>query len=214
MHWRRAQLLVATALTVGLAACGSGAAAPSGPVAIESGQLTPAELPSHQALHRLARAAVTETTVPLAQEDPTTAFFTAIGSFQSCLTALGIKFLGAPNPGNPSSAANNPNYLKGLEVCAAQSNIVQALKNEQASQATLTQAQIATQNKAYLKWRTCMIKRGWTIPEPTPDSQGRLFSFGAGGGAPRLTPPPGASLLNSPDLRQCASQAGASGGKR
>ena len=146
------------------------------------------------------------TTIPLAQEDPTTAFFTAVGGFQNCLTARHVKFVGTPDPHNPSSPANDPNYLRALQVCAAQSNIVQALKNVQAAQADLTPAQISDQNKAYLKFRTCLIKLGWNVPEPKPDAQGRLFSFG-GANTPQLNPPPGQSIFSSPDIRACASQA-------
>jgi hypothetical protein len=52
-----------------------------------------------------------------------------------------------------------------------------------------------------------MIGRGWTIPEPKPDAQGRLFSFSGGGGSgPQLTPPPGQDILTSTDIRDCAAQ--------
>ena len=153
--------------------------------------------------------AVTGDTIPLAKEDPTTAFFKAINVFQSCLKDSGVKFIGAPDQSNPNSPTNDPNYLKSLSTCAAKSNIVQALKNQQTAQDNLTPDQIKQQNKGYLAWRSCMIGRGWGIPEPKPDSKGRLFSFGAGGGsaAPAFTPPPGQDLLSSPDLQACASEA-------
>jgi hypothetical protein len=53
-----------------------------------------------------------------------------------------------------------------------------------------------------------MIGRGWGIPQPTPDSKGRLFSFGAGGGSgtPNFTPPPGQDILSSSDVQQCAAE--------
>jgi hypothetical protein len=154
--------------------------------------------------------------VPLAKADPTTTFFSALSTFQSCLKGLNVKFIGVPDQSNPNSPTNDPNYIKGLSTCAAKSNIVQALKDEQNSQNNLTPAQIETQNKGYLKWRSCMIGRGWGIPEPKPDSKGRLFSFGApgsgGGGGnasavPNYTPPPGQDLLTSSDLQECAAQA-------
>ena len=147
-------------------------------------------------------------TVPLAKEDPQTKFFCALGVFQSCLKGLDVKFIGVPDSSNPNSPANNPDYIKALSTCAAKSNIVQALKDQQTAQDNLTPAQIETQNKGYLKWRDCMIGRGWGIPEPKPDSKGRLFSFGAGGGSsvPNFTPPPGQDLLSSPDLYQCATE--------
>ena len=146
--------------------------------------------------------------VPLAKEDPTTKFFKALTVFQSCLRGLNVKFIGVPDGKDPSAPVNNPDYIKALSTCAAKSNIVQALKDQQAAQDNLTPAQIELQNKGYLAWRDCMIGRGWGIPKPKPDSKGRLFSFGAGGNAPtpNFTPPPGQDLLSSSDLTQCATE--------
>ena len=146
-------------------------------------------------------------TVPLAKQNPTTALFSAVATFQSCLTGRGVTFVGAPNPKDP--ATNNPTYLKNLVACAAQSHILQALKTEQSAQDNLTAAQVKTENKDYLKWRTCMIGRGWGIPTPTPNSKGLLFSFGGtgGGSSEQMTPPPGQSLISSPDLQECAAKA-------
>jgi hypothetical protein len=147
-------------------------------------------------------------TVPLAKEDPTTKFFGALGIFQSCLKGLGTKFIGIPSASNPNSPANNPDYIKALSTCAAKSNIVKALQDQQAAQDALTPAQIETQNKGYLVWRDCMIARGWGIPKPKPDAKGRLFAFGAGGGSsvPNFTPPPGQDILSSSDVSQCATE--------
>ena len=75
-------------------------------------------------------------TVPLAKQNPTTALFSAVATFQSCLTGRGVTFVGAPNPKDP--ATNNPTYLKNLVACAAQSHILQALKTEQSAQDNLT----------------------------------------------------------------------------
>ena len=114
---------------------------------------------------RGASGAATGDTIPLAKEDPTTKFFGALSTFQSCLKGLGVKFIGVPDAENPNSPTNDPNYIKALSTCAAKSNIVQALKDQQTAQDNLTPAQIKTQNKGYLKWRDCMIGRGWGIPE-------------------------------------------------
>ena len=145
-------------------------------------------------------------TIPLAQDDPATKFFKATGAFQSCLTAHGTKFIGAPDQSKPDSPANNPDYIKSLSTCAASSKIVQALQEMSAAQDKLTPAEIKTQNEQYLKWRTCMIGRGWDIGTPTPDSKGRLFAFSAGS-QPKINPPPGKDLLSSTDLRECATKA-------
>jgi hypothetical protein len=174
---------------------------------IESGQIPPSAVVVGGGGSRSGGA--TATTIPLAKQDPTTALFDAIGTFQSCLKGLGVTFQGAPNPSDPNSPANNPSYLKSLTTCATQSNIVQALSAAQSQQNNLTPKQVAAENKAYLKWRSCMIGRGWSIPKPEPDAKGALFSFGAGGGGgggAKITPPPGQSLFSSPDLKICLAQ--------
>jgi hypothetical protein len=150
----------------------------------------------------------TGTTIPLVKQDPTTAFFQATSDFTSCLKGLGVSFIGAPDPKNPKSPANDPTYIKNLSTCAAQSHILQALKDFQSAQNNMTPAQIQQENKGYLAWRSCMIGRGWQIPEPKPDAQGRLFSISASGGGntPQLTPPPGQDALTSNDIRECAAQ--------
>ena len=154
-----------------------------------------------------ADASASNDTVPLAHDDPQTSFFKSLGVFQSCLKGLGVKFIGAPDPSNPSSPTNDPGYLKNLSTCAARSNILKALKDVQAAQDNLTPAQIQTQNQGFLKWRDCMIARGWGIPTPKPDSKGRLFSFGnTTGGALQFTPPPGQDILTSKDVSDCAAQ--------
>jgi hypothetical protein len=147
-------------------------------------------------------------TVPLAKEDPTTKFFKSLGIFQSCLKGLNVKFIGVPDGKDPSAPVNNPDYIKALTTCAAKSNIVQALKDQQTAQDNLTPAQVEQQNKGYLVWRDCMIARGWGIPKPKPDAKGRLFAFGAGGGSsvPQFTPPPGQDILTSGDVQQCATE--------
>jgi len=137
--------------------------------------------------------------------------FTALAKFRGCLDQSGVKFIGAPDQSNPQSPTNDPNYIKALSTCAARSNIVQALQAAQAANDNLTPAQIKQRNKAYLKWRSCMIGRGWKIPTPKPDAQGRLFNFGtagsSGGAQNQIVPPSGKDVLSSPDLAQCAAKA-------
>jgi hypothetical protein len=145
-------------------------------------------------------------TVPLAKQDPTTAFFGATQKFRSCLQELGTSFIGAPDQSNPDSPTNDPEYIKDLSTCAAKSGIVQAMQDMQKAQEEMTPAEIEEQNKSYLKWRTCMIGKGWKIGKPTPDEKGRLFSF-SGGRTPDITPPPGKDILGDEDMRVCAEQA-------
>ena len=200
-------LAVAVAVAIVATACGTSAGVSSKPAMIASGQLPRSAVLVGGTHRSVGGAASTGTTIPLAKQDPTTALFTAIGVFQSCLKGLGVTFQGAPNPNNPNSPTNNPSYLKSLSTCAAQSNIVQALKSEQTAQDDLTPKQVANENKIYIKWRKCMIARGWGVPEPKPDAKGALFSFGTTGGGVQLTPPAGQNLLSSPDIQACVTLA-------
>ena len=203
--WRWGLILVLGGLATATVVAGCGTTPTAAPTLLAAGQLPRSAFPSGSAA---GGKKSTSATIPLAKQSPTTALFTAIGIFQSCLTGMGVKFIGAPNPSDPNSAANNPTYLKSLATCAAQSNIVQALKTEQSAQDNLTPKQVKIENQDYLKWRTCMIGRGWEIPTPTPNAKGLLFSFGAtGGSTSQIKPPPGQSLLSSPDLSACAAKA-------
>jgi hypothetical protein len=155
-----------------------------------------------------AQQDTTETTIVSTKMDPTTEMFTALSKFRKCLDDAGVKFIGAPDQSNPDSPTNDPNYVQSLSTCAARSQIVQALQAVQADNQNLTPAEIETRNKGYLKWRSCMIDRGWKIPKPTPDAEGKLFSIGGGGNnQPQIVPPPGKDLLSSKDLQECAAKA-------
>ena len=191
-------------------AVGCGTTPTVAPTLMAAGQLPRSAFPAGTGVSKGGKS--TSATIPLAKQSPTTALFTAIGIFQSCLSGMGVKFIGAPTANDPNSPANNPTYLKSLATCAAQSNIVQALKAEQSAQDNLTPKQVKVENQDYLKWRTCMIGRGWQIPTPTPNAKGLLFSFGAtGGDSAQFKPPPGQSVLSSPDLAACAAKAQAGG---
>ena len=204
--WRWA--LAIPLLAIVATSCGTGTSPQSRSIVINSGQLPPSALLVGGAGGAKGSVQATGTTIPLAKQDPTTALFTAIGVFQSCLKGLGVTFSGAPSANDPNSPTNNPSYIKSLTTCAAQSNIVQALNAEKTAQDNLTPQQVLDENKIYIKWRACMISRGWGVPEPKPDSKGALFSFGTGGsGGPQLTPPPGESLLTSPDIEDCVALA-------
>jgi hypothetical protein len=148
-----------------------------------------------------------KSSIPLDNKsDPTSDLLGAFAKFRGCLGDLGVKFIGAPDPNNPNSPTNNPEYIKNLGTCAARSNIIQVLKAAQSSEENLTPAEIKQRNKGYLKWRQCMVDRGWNIPKPTPDAKGRLFSFGSGS-TPQLKPPAGKDAFTSKDIEQCAAKA-------
>jgi hypothetical protein len=145
--------------------------------------------------------------VPIdSDSNPTQDLLKSFGKFRDCLNDLGVKFIGAPDPNNPQSPTNDPDYLESLGTCAARSNIVAALQAAQAEQDTLSPKEIKRRNESYLKWRDCMIKRGWNIPKPTPDEKGRLFAFGTNSG-PQIEPPPGKDLFNSTDIEKCSTAA-------
>jgi len=138
--------VVLVLLVAVLTGCGNSSAAPSKAVIVESGQVPRVDLPN---IGKAGGSGLGSslTTVPLAKQNPTTALFTAIGVFQSCLSGLGVTFIGAPSASDPNSPANSPAYLKSLTTCAAKSDIVQALKAAQSAQDNLTLAQIKTENR-------------------------------------------------------------------
>ena len=197
-----------TAVVLGMLAAGCGGSHPSATSGtVASGQLAGGQIPTGAN----ATGSKSGDTVPLAKQNPITTLFSSINAFQSCLKGLGVTFIGAPDPSNPSSGANNPAYIKSLTTCASQSNILQALKSEQTAQANLTPSQIKKENQGYLLFRKCMIARGWGIPVPKPNANGLLFSFGGttgtGANVPQFKPPPGQSILSSSDLEACAAKA-------
>ena len=149
----------------------------------------------------------TDDTVPLAQDDPQTAFFKAVSVFQQCMSDNNTEFIGVPDASNPSSPTNDPDYLSVLGTCASKSNILQALQDVQAAEEAMTPADIEEANEGYLVWRDCMIARGWGIPEPKPDERGRLFSLGNPQSAPQIDAPPGEDLLSSDDFAECLEEA-------
>jgi len=201
---RLAALITAAGLAAVSAGCGGSTASAGHVTFVAAGQLPASAYPSGIGKKG---AGATKATVPLAKQNPTTSLFTAVGIFQACLTSLGVTFVGVPSAADPNSPADNPTYIQNLKTCAARSNILQALQTEQSAQDNLTSAQVKKENEQYLKWRKCMIGRGWGIPPPTPNAKGLLFSFGGGsGGTSGFKPPPGQSILSSPDLQACASQ--------
>lgn len=220
---RRGVVVLGSLIILALGACGGGGG--GDPTVIEAGQLNiklpqgykvvhgkiavPASAPSSGASGgTVAPGAETGTTIPLDnKQDPMKTLFTALGKFRSCLDGLGAKFIGVPDSANPNSPTNDPDYVKSLSTCAARSNIVQALKASQSANDNLPPAEIEKRNKGYLKWRSCMIDRGWKIAKPKPDSQGRLFTLGASGPQTQIQPPPGKDLLSSKDLEECGAKA-------
>ena len=174
-------------------------------------KVSPTTVPAGAAPGAPGNGGTTPTTakssIPLDNKsDPTSDLLGAFAKFRGCLGDLGVKFIGAPDATNPNSPTNNPEYIKNLGTCAARSNIVQVLKAAQSSEENLTPAEIKQRNKGYLKWRQCMVDRGWNIPKPTPDAKGRLFSFGSGS-TPQLKPPAGKDAFTSKDIEQCAAKA-------
>ena len=129
----------------------------------------------------------------------------AYGKFRRCMEDLGVRFIGVPDQSSPDAPTNDPTYIDNLRTCAARSNILQALQDAESANENLPASEIERRNKAYLKWRRCLVDRGWKVPEPTPDSEGRLFSFGGAGG-PQMEPPPGQDLLEGSDLEECAAK--------
>jgi hypothetical protein len=186
-----------------LCSCGSDSSA-SKLTFVAAGQLPPGLRPTTRDIHEI-KMSETTTTIPLAKQNPLSALFQSMSVFQSCLQGLGESFIGLPSISSPNSPTNDPTYIKDLQTCAAKSQILQATKDIANAENHLTPTQIKTQNKQFLDWRTCMIGKGWNIPMPTPDSDGKLFDI-TQSTLSQWVPPEGQSLLNSPDLQDCANQ--------
>ena len=121
-----------------------------------------------------------------------------------------MKFIGVPDPNDPKSPTNDPNYVEGaVDVRGEEQHPPGAEGYSRRSRTTSRRSEIKVQNKGYLAWRDCMIGRGWGIPEPKPDAKGRLFSFSGAGAAADTrtsTPPPGEDIITSSDVQECASR--------
>ncbi len=198
--------IITLSLSCLVSSCSPNTSATQRTLYLAAGQLPQSELPHIGTASDKGGLAIT--TIPLAQQNPLTELFQSMGEFQACLQTLGVKFIGVPSQSDPNSPTNAPNYIKALQTCAAQSNVVQALKDVSTSDNKMTPSQIKTQNKLYIKWRKCMIGKGWGIPMPTPNSKGELFALGSEtSGIPQMTPPPGQTILSSGDMQACAEQA-------
>jgi len=196
-------LLAPVGVALVLAGCGGGEEEPR---VLPAGQID-VQAPRSDSGRGAAAGRSTASTIPLdRREDPTTALFAALAKFRSCLDGLGVTFIGAPEASNPSSPTNDPKYIEALTTCAARSNVVQALQTAQSANEGLSPAELELRNKAYLRWRTCMIERSWEVPAPVPDAQGRLFRLGTDSGG-QITGPPGKNLLTSNDIEECADRA-------
>lgn len=155
-------------------------------------------------------SADTTTTLPQADETtPQQDLFAAIEVFQSCMTAEGIEFIGAPDASLGADAPQNQQpYIDSLILCATRSDIQNKIAAAQSAQADLSPEEVEEQNRTFLAFRDCMIGRGWTIPEPTPGDNGLLFQFAQ---TQEWEGPPGESLIDSDDVAECQDAAAVAG---
>ena len=143
------------------------------------------------------------TTIPLNEENPTTALFSAAADFFECMQEFG-GFRGVPNEDlGPDAAVNAPGYGEGLGTCAARTSIVDVLGAAQDATSELTPEEVETRNRGFLEFRECMIGRGWEMPVPEPDEIGLLFGSNVAGVALSWRPPDGESFEGSDDLGEC-----------
>lgn len=150
----------------------------------------------------------TSTTLPQQEQSAGEALFEAIAVFQSCLDAEGYEFIGIPFTDNtdPEAPVNQQPYIDALVNCAARSQVQERLAEADEAQADLTPEEIEEQNRGYVAFRDCMIGRGWTIPEPTPDENGLLFpGFAA---TTQWQGPPGEDIAQTDDVGECTNSAG------
>ena len=175
-----------------------------GEEALPDGVTAPTSEAPDESAGRAAEAAtlefdVTESTLPQDdEEDPDSEFFAALGDFQACLGTDGYRFIGLPTEGDPTEPVNDPGYVDALIECAALTQIVAKMEAAEDT-STLTAEEIESQNRDFTLFVDCMVGRGWTIPEPTPDQNG-VLQPGYAELAETWIPPDGGSLLSDEDL--------------
>ncbi len=143
---------------------------------------------------------VTSDTVAVDDDrSPDERMFDAFTEFRSCLEARGTAFVGAPDESG-EGPQNDPAYIESLTVCAAQSNIVEALEESRSAVDDMTPEQVEERNEGVLDFVDCMEGRGWTV-EVTAGTNGVLQPSSMEG-------PNGESPLDgtSTDLEQCAAE--------
>ncbi len=124
----------------------------------------------------------------------------SITIFNDCLDREGYEFIGVPDPENPDSPTNEPNYLEALGICATESDILQALDDFQNESENLTPTEIEQRNIIAEPFRQCLLGLGWDFPEYVPDANGLLVPDGTPG-------PPGGNLDIGDDVNECLQQA-------
>ena len=144
--------------------------------------------------------------IPLAEDDtpPIVGLLEAFQVFSGCLGDEGFAFVGAPGQNGATPDDFEPAYMQALQLCAAESNIVQAIANSQAADAELTADEIEDRNGAFLVFVPCLELRGWTVDEIVPNERGLLQAGQNNGG---LTPPPGVEFFDSNDIAECIQEA-------
>ena len=144
--------------------------------------------------------------IPLAEDDTPAivGLLEAFGVFGDCLDGEGFEFTGAPGQDGATAEDFDPVYLQALQLCAAESNILQALQDSAAADAALTADEIEDRNEALLVFADCIELKGWGVEDIQPDARG-LLQIGEGGTG--LTPPPGVRIFDSPDIAECFSEA-------
>jgi hypothetical protein len=147
----------------------------------------------------------TTDTVPQNEDEGSaiTGLFEALAVFASCLEDEGYDFIGRPDPTlEADDAVNDAGYIDALTKCAAVSQIIEAFEAQQSESDSLDTEGIETRNRQLVYWTDCMVGRGWTIGTIATDERGLNSPT-------ELAAPDGQSLIDSPDLGECATIAGA-----
>ncbi len=124
---------------------------------------------------------VTRTTIPLAEEEdtPGVKLLDALDRFNSCLSGEGYEWIGPPNPESGADAPeNNMDYFRALTTCNSRTGISTVFQEFQASRTGLDPDEIEQQNENFIDLTDCLRRKGWEIPELTPDENGLLTPAG------------------------------------
>ena len=121
------------------------------------------------------------TTIPLAEEEdtPGVKLLDTLDRFNSCLSGEGYEWIGPPNPESGADAPeNNMDYFRALTTCNSRTGISTVFQEFQASRTGLDPDEIEQQNEDFIDLTDCLRRKGWEIPELTPDENGLLTPAG------------------------------------
>ncbi len=141
----------------------------------------------------------TTTTLAIAESEEGPAIVrlgSAWTAFRECIKKAGFGDEELPTGPNGTEGMD-PAYVDALGRCNNETGIVDAFQAFQSEAENLDPDQIEAQNTGLIAFRECIIRRGWTMGDLSPNENGALFPSN---GAPE--PPEGTDSTR--DYEECA----------